>query len=118
MSYADYIGNVRLWVMNHITLIGEPDELLIAPQLAIETISVRGLLFADCDDAAMLVGALAAVVGLPVRYRAVHPREDGSFGHVFAEAELAMSGGNLWLPTDPTVRTFPAWTGESMVETV
>ena len=111
-SYREYAQAVRQWIFQHVTLIGEPDEMLIPPAEAIRKIEAGGTFYGDCDDTSMLAAALFRAVGLPTRFRAVFPNEDGSFSHVFTEVEIE---AGKWLPIDATIPGYPAWAGDSIM---
>ena len=113
-NYTEFARAVSDWVRDHYQTIGEPDETLIPPAEQIEKIDRNGTVYADCDDAAMLVAALCCAVGLPARFRAVFPLADGGFSHVFVETDVGVGEGK-WLALDPTIDGYPAWAGESFL---
>ncbi len=51
----------------------------------------------DCDDHATVLAALAASIGVPVRFRVIGPSAD-NFQHIFPELYV----GGRWLPADTT----------------
>lgn len=111
-TYLDFCRDVRQFVSSHTILIGEPEEMLIPPEEMLEKIDNAGVVFADCDDASMLIAALCSVVGLQSRFRAIGEQPDGSYSHVFTEVEV-MPG--RWLPLDSTIPGHPAWVGNTVV---
>jgi len=94
----DTVRAIRQWVCSHYRLIGECDEMLVAPEYQIDEINHKGYFAGDCDDCAMLVAALLASIGIPVRFRAIKIT-DTEFEHVFTEARIR----GVWYPVDPTV---------------
>lgn len=84
-----------------VTLIGEPDEMLISPGRLLDMIE-KGSAYADCDDVAMLAAALLASIGIQTRFKAVmRDFRGGHFRHVFTEYKLGEH--EPWRPLDPTV---------------
>lgn len=96
---------IREFVRTRMQLVADPGELLIHPVRMIREIYSRGFVAGDCDDAAVLVAALLASIGFQVRFRAILPRGDGSFQHVFAEV-YRPAPHSEWVPIDPTVTYF------------
>lgn len=95
---ADFAERVRRWVGRHMTLVDEPVEMIARPEWMLDHIG-RKRLVGDCDDAAVLFGALVFALGIGVRYVAVAPPEDPSlYIHVFPE----VFAREQWLPMDPT----------------
>ena len=60
-------------------------------------IDQRGYTAGDCDDQTVMLGSLAASIGLPVAIRIVGARP-GAFSHV----HLRVRAGPLWVPADLT----------------
>ncbi len=115
----DAARNIAAYVRNNVTLVDEPDELLVDPTLMLEEIETRGVTHGDCDDAAMLVAALLRSIGLPVRFKAVQATPDGSFGHVFTEYLLTDEDWSRWVPLDTTIPMIPIYgTGDYIVQEV
>jgi transglutaminase-like putative cysteine protease len=101
-NQAQAINGIREFVRSHIRLVADPGELLIVPEVMLFLIYTRGWTAGDCDDASMLTASLLGSVGFQVRFRAVGPREDGSYTHVFCEV-LRPAYPPEWVPVDPTV---------------
>lgn len=73
----------------------------------------------DCDDQALLVGALLQAIGFPVRYVAFALQAPGEFEHVYAEVKL----GTRWYGMETTEPdAFFGWTPQTpyppMIRTV
>ncbi len=111
----DYARAVRQFVRSSMQLYNEAEELLIDPATQLHELRDRGQLWGDCDDAAMLAGALLMIQGLPVRYKAIQARPEGDFAHVYAEFYY----GSRWIPLDTTTDTIPVYAaGDAITETV
>lgn len=82
----------------HLVIIGEFDERLQTPARQLREIADTGTVWGDCDDAAVLIGALLASVGMPIRLVAVG-QPGGEYMHVFIEA----FDGESWWRLDPIV---------------
>lgn len=93
----DILLRVDRWVTRRLVLIGEADELVQSPERQLAEIAEHGSVFGDCDDAAVLIGALLGTVGIPERLVAVG--RGGEFVHVFIEAW----DGDRWWRLDPVV---------------
>jgi hypothetical protein len=108
ISRLDALLSFEHFARTRIIMIGEPDELLIRPETLAYLIQARGFAYADCDDASMIIAALCAAIGVPVRFRAVGIRPDGSYRHVFTEA---LNGREPklgpWIKLDSTVAFEP-----------
>lgn len=85
------------WVKRNIRFVKDPvtKEKLYPPQ---ELLKIRA---GDCDDIAMLLGALAMAVGYQARLITVsaEPANPQEFSHVYVEAE-APPGSGQWIPLD------------------
>ena len=85
------------WVQGHIRYTKDPVtvEKLYPPQ---ELLKIRA---GDCDDIAMLLGALAIALGYPARLITVaaNPNSPDEFSHVFTEVEVPAGSGN-WVAVD------------------
>jgi len=64
----------------------------------------------DCDDKAMLLSALAEIIGYPTRFVAVGMQPD-RFSHVYVEAKLRDS----WIPLDATEPHAAGWAPSGVV---
>jgi hypothetical protein len=62
----------------------------------------------------MLVAAMLGSLGFTVRFRAVFPRDDGTFSHVFCEV---LRPGPEWVPIDPTAAYAPRWLWKERLRT-
>lgn len=95
---AEYASRVRRWVRSHMVLVDEPVEMIARPEWMLEQVG-RTRLVGDCDDAAVLAGALVLALGIPVRFVAIAaPEQPDDFFHVYPEA----FAGGKWTPFDPT----------------
>ncbi|MCP5101886.1 MAG: transglutaminase domain-containing protein [bacterium] len=104
-NLIEQVRAIDSWVRLRVTIYSEYQEVLIAPLQMIREIEETGRTVGDCDDTAMLTAALLASVGFRVRFKAVHPMPDGSYGHVFTEYFI----GPGWRPIDVTIRGFPVY---------
>lgn len=88
------------WVASHTKWMPDPDgeEWLYPASRFLERIQAAGLAGGDCDDVAVLSGALARAVGFPVRLVAVAFRPARRLAHVFAQANT----GARWVSFDTT----------------
>lgn len=86
------------WVRRNIRFTKDPvsKEKLYPPQ---ELLKIRS---GDCDDLAMLTGAIAGAVGYPGRFVtiAANAESPNEFTHVFTEIEVPQGSGN-WVAIDP-----------------
>jgi hypothetical protein len=86
-----------VWVKRRIRFTKDPvtKEKLYPPQ---ELLKIRA---GDCDDIAMLLGALVLAVGYPARLITVsaNPQSPSDFSHVYVEAE-APPGSGQWIALD------------------
>jgi transglutaminase-like putative cysteine protease len=89
------------WILTHVTVVDEYEELLIPPDEMIMTISRTGYACGDCDDVAMLSAALLCSVGAQCRFMAINRQADGSYGHVLTQYHFPK--GDIWENFDPTV---------------
>ena len=85
------------WVQRNIRYTKDPvsKEKLYPPQ---ELLKIRA---GDCDDIAMLLGAMGLVLGYPARLATIGANADNpqDFSHVYVELEVP-PGSGLWLPLD------------------
>jgi len=93
----DVLAAVDRWVAGRVVLIGEWEEFVQSPRRQLAEIGEHGTVFGDCDDAAVLTGALLGSVGFPLRLVAVGRGAD--YMHVFIEAW----DGTAWWRLDPIV---------------
>lgn len=93
----------------------EFDETLTPVDVQARTLLGSGFMLGDCDDAAIVVGAVALASRVPVRFVATRRAPDNQFTHVFAEVTVPEG----WLRVDPTApldATYQGW--ERMVQDV
>jgi transglutaminase-like putative cysteine protease len=62
----------------------------------------------DCDDMAILLGALLGSVGYPVQLKVVDTTGDGP-SHIFVVAGVPPEEPTTWVPLDPTVDKPMGW---------
>lgn len=89
------------WLKARLVIIDEFEELLQSPNILINQIQATGRAFGDCDDTAMLAASILASAGALVRFRAIEPAPDGSFGHVLTEYRFPRT--DTWRVFDLTV---------------
>lgn len=98
-AYDDYgeVFSLFQWVQGHIRYTKDPvtKELLTPP---LELLKKRA---GDCDDIAMLMGALAIALGYPARLVTVAAQPDypNDFSHVYTEVEVP-AGSGRWVAVD------------------
>lgn len=98
-AYDDFgeVFALYQWVQGHIRYTKDPvtKEKLYPPQ---ELLKIRA---GDCDDIAMLLGALAIALGYPARLVTVAANPDfpEDFSHVFTEVEIPAGSGS-WVAVD------------------
>lgn len=97
-SFADAL---RRWIIMHVDIVDEFEELLQGPELLITRIFENGKAYGDCDDVAMLAASMLASMGADVRFIAVDEQMDGSFGHVFVQYMFPRM--ESWRKFDPTI---------------
>lgn len=95
----DFAARVTRWVRRRMLLIDEPVEMLHRPEWVLGEMARARRVVGDCDDAAMLAGALVTALGIPVAYVATWDPETPEDGHViFAAADP----DGQWFEFDPT----------------
>src|SRR5262245_48702146 len=75
-SYVDFVRGVRGLFFHFFRYIDEPDEMIATPRVMLATLRDAGVIHGDCDDAAVLAGALFYSLGFGVRFRAVLAQAD------------------------------------------
>lgn len=87
------------WVQERWHYVRDPTtvELVQTPALMLREIRQRGEVQGDCDDAAVLFGALAESAGYPTQFVVQGPNGD-LFRHVVIEVQA----GGRWLAVDPS----------------
>jgi hypothetical protein len=111
----DYLGEIRAlfeWVRDNVRYTKDPFkvELLHASRRMLE------LRAGDCDDMAILLGALLEAVGHPVRLVLVGPDPGRPllFSHIYLEAYHR----GRWIPLDPTMPYPMGWAPRALVKNV
>ncbi len=97
---------VRRFVRSRVGFVMEPVEMLHPPGWMLRQVAAGGRPYGDCDDMAMIAGALLVALGIPVRFTAVKPAGDDDYVHVFAE----MFDRGTWYMVDPTASQVPPGT--------
>lgn len=77
----------------------ELDETLTPVETQAESYLTHNFMMGDCDDAAIVVGAVAAASDQKARFVAVRQGQEDQFTHVFVEV---LASGGKWLRVDPT----------------
>ncbi len=105
---SDHVGNplllaeaLRGWIIRHVNILDEFEEILISPAQIIDEIELIGVSQGDCDDVAMLAASILASAGAMVRLAACFPQPDGSYGHVFSRFKFPRQAE--WIDFDPTI---------------
>lgn len=106
---------IRDWVSRHFVFVRDPasGELLHGTDYMLAQIARGGVMCADCDDAAILAGALACAIGANVSLFLVavgQPgiSDDAPFSHVWASATPPVActdrvtGRQVWIEFDVT----------------
>jgi len=96
-------------VRGHLRFVPDPIgvEAITTPEAHLVVINQEGVSGGDCDDAAVLAGALARSIGAPVRIALASFRSDKRLHHTWAEG-MALGVGR-WIDLDPfrSERTAP-----------
>lgn len=103
------IGAIREFVANRWQFRDDPPwaETLYSPEVQLQMIDQAGVMRADCDDAAILFGALGLALGFETRIICVaFLTNDAPFSHTWSELRPA-TGGAAWIEGDVT-RTMQA----------
>ena len=101
LSPADLAYAVRSWLIRHVILVDEFEEVLISPRIMLNNINDLGTATGDCDDMAMLAASLLASAGAQIQLVACFPQPDGSYGHVFCRYQFPNQNG--FVDFDPTI---------------
>lgn len=98
----------------------EYDETLTPVDVQARTFLSAGYMLGDCDDAAIVVAAVAVASQLPSRFVAVRPGNEANFDHVFAEVAIQQTPNSTsWLRVDPTAPLNADYRGfERMVQDI
>lgn len=109
-NYIEYVQAIDVFLRTSTLIVDEPEELLIHPIRFLRE-AEGGAAMGDCDDIAMAAASLLAVVGIPVRFKAIFPHPGhGHYQHVFTEYNL----NGLWRAIDPTIRGAPVYDGPAL----
>ena len=103
------IGAIREYVANRWEFRDDPprEELLYTPDVQLHMIDALGVMRADCDDAAILFGALGLALGFEVCIVVVaFLTPDAPYTHTWSQLRPA-TGGAVWIEGDVT-RTMQA----------
>jgi transglutaminase-like putative cysteine protease len=92
---------LRGWIIRHVTLLDEFEEMLISPSALIDEIARDGRTQGDCDEIAMLSAAVLASAGALVQLIACFPQPDTSYGHVFTRYKFPRQ--DAWVDFDPSI---------------
>lgn len=99
-----YAAAIRQWVAAHWEFLDDPvvAELLYGPDAQLSLIAQDGVMRADCDDAAILVGALGLAAGLIPRVICVgFLTSDSDYTHTWTELQPPLGAG-VWIEADVT----------------
>jgi len=108
---ASYVRAIREFVVSNVTLIHEPDEILICPSRMLDDIEA-GRAAGDCDDVVLLGASLLTGLGILARIKAVFPAPEGHHQHVFIEYKL---DGDIWRPLDLTIKGIPVYPADFVI---
>ena len=112
-----FVNTLKRWVLMHVTIVDEFEELLISPIVMISEIQQTGQTAGDCDDIAMLSASILASIGAQTRLQARFRQPDGSYAHVFCQFMLPYDQG--FSDFDPTIGYMPTvYTGETLTEDI
>lgn len=105
-DYAGQIRGIRAYVASHVRFLRDPDgiEQLHDPELMVLSILENTLIHVDCDDVAILAGALGKSIGLLARIVTVafpDPAHGDPFAHTWAELSSPV-GVPHWIEMDTT----------------
>ena len=111
----DYLGEIRAlfeWVQRNIRYTKDPFRLEVLHS-ARRMLELRA---GDCDDMAILLGAMLEAIGHPVRLVLVgpNPLRPRLFTHVYLEVYHK----GHWIPLDPTMRHPMGWSPYTLVKKV
>lgn len=109
----DYTGQahaVRDWLSERIQFLRDPagTELLHTPEWLLRTIQSYGQAQVDCDDVAVLAGALMGAIGWSVCLVTVAFIDNGEYAHVYCSASAPSAsfvdghGERIWIEFDTT----------------
>ena len=112
LTPGDYIGqacNVRDWIAQSTQFLRDPAgvELLHSPEWLLRRIFRYGCAQVDCDDVAILAGAMMGAIGWSVALVTVAFLDSGTYSHVYCSASppvtfLDSTGDQVWIEFDTT----------------
>ena len=112
-----FVSIFKRWILLHVTIVDEFEELLISPSVMIQQAVNSGQTYGDCDDIAMLAAAILSSIGAQTRLQARFKQPDGSYGHVFCQYLFPYE--TEWRDFDPTIGYCNfAYDGETLVEDI
>lgn len=109
-DYAGQLSAIRRWLENHVVFLRDPDgtELLHTADLLVSSIVANGVIHVDCDDVAILAGALGKSIGLLARVVTVSFRDprhavprSTPFAHTWTELSSPIDSPR-WVDMDTT----------------
>lgn len=100
---VDRAAALARFLRSHFTYVHDPTsmELLTDPTLHALGMLDHGMTYGDCDDAAMLAGAMGRAAGLPAQLVAVGYRRTGPLAHVYATLRTAAGWANMDVTLPP-----------------
>jgi hypothetical protein len=111
LSSSDLAYAVRSWLLLHVILVDEYEEVLISPRIMLNNIADLGTATGDCDDMTMLAASLLASAGAQIQLVACFPQPDGSYGHVFCR--YLFPNQSAYVDFDPTIGyNVPSYPGD------
>lgn len=101
---------VRDWLSDKIQFMRDPAgvELLHTPEWLLRTINAQGAAQCDCDDVAILAGALMGAIGWSVTLVVVAFLDASAFSHIYCSASapspafVDAQGNPIWIEFDTT----------------
>lgn len=113
LSPNDWKGQayaVREWIANHVEFMRDPAgvELLHTPEWLLRTIAANGQTQVDCDDVAILAGALMGAIGWSVVLVTVAFLDNSAYSHVYCSCSapsasfIDSQGERIWIEFDTT----------------
>lgn len=104
----DYKGEVRAlfdYVRSHVRYVRDHAR-IDGYTMADKTLKLGG---ADCDDYAILLGALLLAVGYPVKLRVVQIKGSSTWSHIYLLVGLPPPSPKEWMPLDASVNRPAGW---------
>lgn len=101
-AYRQEVDRLFRWIKGNIRYTRDPYGVELVQDVWTTLNRQRG----DCDDLSILLGAMAEVMGCPVRFCTVSTRKDKEPVHVYPDVFV----GGRWISYDPTVASsVPGW---------